>query len=134
MERSVWVVIEQGVEYNDSTYDIAGEAKVGQQGFNSLEEARKAAHSKLRDLLKGFRLCDFDEYYGHFRTPGRDDGVDEFLGLHGISVEETKYGKYFGSVWGLKWDEFIEYCEENGFKWLHLAPELVTIQEIKIND
>lgn len=130
---SLWVVIEQGVEYNDSTYDIAGEAKVGQNAFASKAEAEKEANKRLEELISKFRLCDFDDDYGYFRQPGRYTEIDLYFEHKGIGTKETRYGTYYDSVWDLRWEDFIDYCSYLGRNWRQFAPDLITVQEVKVS-
>lgn len=131
---SIWIIIEQGTKYNDSTYDIAGEAVVLGNGFTSKSEAEAALAIELRKELSGFRLRDFDDYQGTFSRKGFAPAIDEFFLCQGIGVRSYRDYEYWEGGYDLKWDNFIEFCEHEGYKWRHFAPELLTIQEVKIPD
>lgn len=129
---SFWIVIEQGVEYNDSTYDIAGGAKVAGNAFPTREEAEKEAKKRLKDLLSGFRLTDFEEGYGYFTMKDRSEVVDEYMAGKGIETYES-YGRlYYKNPYGLGWDDFIQWCEDKTYSWASFAPDLITVQEVKV--
>lgn len=129
--KSFWIVIEQGYEYNDSTYDIGGSAHVRGQGFESKEEAEKEAKNRLKELLGGFRLCDFDEVYGYFNLKGQSEIIDEYMAFKGVEAQESYGRMYYRSVWDYRWTEFIEWCEDRTYNWTQYAPDLITTQEVK---
>lgn len=131
-----YVILENGIEYNDSTYDIAGGATIRENAFSSKAEALEKAKELLKKTISGFHLTDFDEGYGRFSYVRPGTVATEFL-------EEKELGKrvynsgyrsdeYFEDTWHLLWEEFIEWCEERGHDWTEYAPNLYEVKRVVV--
>lgn len=110
-----YIILNQGTEYNDSTYDIGGDASVVKNAFQTKEDALKEASVKLLTELNGFRIYDFEQY-PDWRIRERFE-------------RETRGGN---RAWDAKWSEFVEWCVNNDIDWKRQAPPLLQVFEIEI--
>lgn len=123
-----YVILDRGTDYNDEYYSIGGDnCKVEKHGFETIQAAREAVRSKLKDDLRHYEFYSFSE--GGY---GYEEAFDLYSSWIDTEFENDRYGhrNYDWDFLSTPWSKFVELAEKNGVEWIDKVPEIYTIVEV----
>ncbi len=120
MSKTISVIGETSLEYNDEIYDNWGRGEIiGKTAFTDIDKAKDEAVRQLEAF--------FSSYYT-LRSFSYDHPSNDFKYFDEFEEDEN------GGDENCHVDEYISWCKDTGRDWTQGVPQFVTIHEITFED